>query len=83
VEFLFSPLPRYDSQPAGDPLPWPPAAPSAGQAADRLGWLAESPQPDDLGLRSSAARAAVVGVSAGLRSGTESGRVPVGALEAP
>jgi hypothetical protein len=31
-------------------------------------------------LRSPAARASMVGVSAGLRSGTESGRVPLGAL---
>src|SRR5207253_6276203 len=83
VEFLFSPLSQHDSQPAGDRVPHPPATPSARQAADRLGWPAESPQPNGVGLRAPAARALVVGVSAGLRSGTEPGRVPVGALEAP
>src|SRR5438309_1077739 len=53
----------------------------------QLGWScqrpAESPQPNGVGLRAPAARAAMVGVSAGLRTGTEPGRVPVGALEAP
>src|SRR5213075_2306073 len=83
VELLFSPLSQHDSQPAGDRVPHPPATPSARQAADRLGWPAESPQPNGVGLRAPAARALVVGVSAGLRSGTEPGRVPVGALEAP
>src|SRR5438132_1620778 len=83
VELLLSPLSRHDSQPAGDRVPHPPATPSARQAADRLGWPAESPQPNGVGLRAPAARALVVGVSAGLRSGTEPGRVPVGALEAP
>src|SRR5207244_2007265 len=45
VEFLFSPLSRYDSRPADDRFPSPPAVLSARQAADRLGWPAESPQP--------------------------------------
>src|SRR2546425_10789367 len=70
VELLFSPLSQHDSQPAGDRVPHPPATPSARQAADRLGWPAESPQPNGVGLRAPAARALVVGVSAGLRSGT-------------
>src|SRR2546426_12757766 len=44
VELLFSPLSQHDSQPAGDRVPHPPDTPSARQAADRLGWPAESPQ---------------------------------------
>jgi hypothetical protein len=36
--------------------------PSAGQAADRLGWSAQSSQPAGLGVRAPEARAIVVGV---------------------
>ena len=64
-----------------DRFPWPPAVPSARQAAYRLGWPAESPQPNGLRFRAPAVRAGGVGVFADLRSGTEPGRVSVGALE--
>ena len=38
-------------------------------SADRLGWPAESPQPNGVGLRAPAARALVVGVSADTATG--------------
>src|SRR5438105_7422439 len=65
LEFLFSPLPRHDSQPAGDRVPHPPTTPSARQAADRLGWPAESPQPNGVGLRSEERRVGKEGRTGG------------------
>src|SRR5712692_2592187 len=59
-----------------------PLAPSSGEAADRLGRVAQSPQPPGLGLRKGAARSALAGVLARLCSGTEPGGISVVALEA-
>ena len=58
------------------------AAPPSWQLADHLGWPARPPQPWGRGFRAPAERTSWVGVSARLRSGIESGGVPLVALEA-
>jgi hypothetical protein len=52
-----------------------------GKLLDRLGRVAGPSQPRHVGVHPRAARAAVGGVSSRLCTGTESGRVPVVALE--
>lgn len=82
VELLLPAVSRHHPLAAGDRVPAASAAPCSGKTVDRLGRVARSPQSPGVGLRAPAAGTVVAGVPAGLCSGTESGRVPVVALEA-
>src|SRR5215472_14434711 len=82
VELLFPAVSRGGSQPANHFVSVAPAAAHSRQAANRLGWATGTSQPRGVGLCSPAEGEVVAGVSSRLRPGTESGGVPVVALEA-
>src|SRR6202521_2344840 len=82
VELLLSALSRRHQKSASGRVPPPSDAPSARQAADRLGRPAQSSQPPGVGLCSPTARTPVAGIPSGLCSRTQSGGVSVVALEA-
>src|SRR5271167_3250814 len=82
AELLLPTLSRDHSQPAGHRVSLAPAAPHSRQVADRLGRIDRPSQPHHVGVHSPAARAVVGGVSSRLCARSESGRVPLVALEA-
>src|ERR1019366_10398201 len=82
VELLLPAVSRQHSQPTGHRVPGALAAPHSRPVADRLGRIDRPSQPHDLGVHPPAAGAVVGGVSSRLCARSESGRVPVVALEA-
>src|ERR1700746_2164260 len=82
VELLLPPLSQDDPQRSGDRLPRPFVAPSAGRAVGAVGRAAGAPGARGERIHSCPARPARHRVAAELRTGTQSGRVHLGLLEA-
>jgi hypothetical protein len=82
VELLLPAVSGLDSKSTGSRVLAASVAPFGLQAVGGLGWSKDSSQSIGLEFRSSTERALMVGVSPGLRSGTESGRVSLVPLEA-
>src|SRR6266851_1848714 len=81
VELLLPALSRRHPCRRGDRLPRPSAAPPAGQAAGGLGRAAAAPGAAGRGVYPRAAGPAGDRALAGLRPGTQSGRIYLGLLE--
>src|SRR6202007_3393816 len=82
LEFLLPVVSRDHPQSADQRVSHAPASAYSWQVADRLGRLACASPPRGLGVRASAERTPVAGVSSRLRAGTESLGVYLGAPEA-
>src|SRR5258708_5794399 len=83
VELLLSALPRFDQSSAGHRFSWSPAATASRSLAHHLGWPACPSQPESRSVHLEASRPAPDRATSRLRSGAQSGRVPLGLPQAP